>query len=250
MDAQQQMEFQQQQQQQQQPSPHGQGTPQLVTISPQEVEQEVQRRLQAISSQHVESEIQRRLQAMQPEIEAHTMQRAAQLVAQMGEGHAPTGKGHLHPIPETDWDVIETPPPFAPSSPPLSEAAPGVRSTPRAPAPGSVGLPPYQGHSSPEPPLSGVPSFLPIFEDLASAQDIVLPSNVASVSRWGEAVIAYGTKYKGQRYATVAQDARYVKYILAQRANVSPPMADFQNYLKARATGNRPSPAASSSRVS
>ena len=218
-----------------------------MTISPQEVEQEVQRRLQAISSQHVESEIQRRLQAMQPEIEAHTMQRAAQLVAQMGEGH-------LHPIPETDWEGIETPPPFAPSSPPLSEAAPGVRSTPRAPAPGSVGLPPYQGHSSPEPPLPGVPSFLPIFEDLASAQDIVLPSNVASVSRWGEAVIAYGTKYKGQRYATVAQDARYVKYILAQRANVFPPMADFQNYLKARATGNRPSPAhtsaAASSRVS
>lgn len=221
----------------------------------------MQRRLQATSQQEVESFVEaekhRRLQAMQAQIEAHTLQRATQMAAQMGHGQA-----HLHSIPE-DWDVLETPPPFAPSSPPPTGSTgqvPTHRSTlpqQRSAAHGSAASPPYQGHGSTEPPLpSNVPSFLPIFADLESAADIVLPRNAATVSRWGTAFISYGTRYKARRYAEVAHGPKYVKHILSQHASISPGMADFQSYLKGRASGNRPPPAtapsagASSSRVS
>ena len=46
--------------------------------------------------------------------------------------------------------------------------------------------------------------------------------------------MAFGTKFKGKKYATVLEDPSYIKWILARKQNVSPAMRDLQCSLKMR----------------
>jgi hypothetical protein len=67
-------------------------------------------------------------------------------------------------------------------------------------------------------------------EDLMWHIEIHVPEDVDSVAAWGEKTIKYGQKYLNWRYDEVAQDANYVKFVLAQ-TKPSDLMEDFRDYL-------------------
>ena len=233
---------------------------QVVTTTPQQIEEAVQWRLQQVTEQTVQDEVDRRLHLKNPEIELHIAQEVARRV-QVEQSTAQPSTLLMDPEEwqevQPSWDVPVSPPRLALSDVPHPNptAIPlvlGPGPPPRATQPLLRPAMPEQLLMANAAPPPGLQAFYLDPPDLTTpfpqadptaytvqfavprtqAHEIVLPPGVANVGQWGQAVVQSG-KYKGKQYQDVVLDAQYLRWLLPRKHSNNPHLLNLAQYVKA-----------------